>query len=106
MSYNKNTISTSKINAILKVLKNLNQSYSLKEIGVVKGYGVNDDCAETDIHKLRRLEYDDNVIIERMVRQTDCDADDVIESIEFKKSEELEDLKLEVTFDNEVGAYL
>jgi len=108
MGWNKNTTSASSIDTTLKVLKELGESYSLKEIGIVTGYGLNDDLPndESKKYKLRRLEYKDKVIIEQIIRNTDCDINDVIISKEFKKGEEPKDFELERTYDNDLGKYV
>ncbi len=51
-------------------------------------------------YKIRKLEYKDNVVIEQMVRTSDCDSDDTILSIRFKKGEVPSDWKIEVTIDD------
>ena len=105
MSYNKNTINKSTVDATIKLLKELKIPYKVKILGQVMGLGLNDDIWGEDIkeeihcdHKyydIRRLEYRDVVILEKMIRNKDCDIDDYIMSYEFKKGLEPKDWKVE-----------
>lgn len=92
MSYNKNTLNLSLLNFVVNTLDNLNVSYNLIEIGKIKGMGLNDYNEE---YPIRRLEYSDNVILECIERDCDCDVDDVILSVEFKLKDEPEDWEIE-----------
>jgi len=107
MSWNKCTTSSSKIDVTLNLLKKFGKNYKLSEIGFFEGNGLNDEIEyeKFKIYKLRKLEYEDVVIMERIVRQSDCDADDIIESKEFKKGKEPKKWPLEITYDNENGKY-
>ena len=98
MSWNKNTINLSFVDATVKVLRNLEIPYSLSPRWYARGYGVNDgDDKEYPLH---RLQYNKIVILERMERTTDCDTDDVITSTQFNLEEEPKDWKYEITEEN------
>ena len=85
MSWDKNTIITSSVDSIIETLSNLNTPYCLEEIGKVRGYGLNDDYNGVDFYPLRKLEYGDFVVLEQIIRTTDCDTDDTIISKSFPK---------------------
>ena len=85
MSWDKNTRRTSEIDTIIKVLKELDVKYSIEIIGEVRGYGLNDDYSETYKHQIRKLTYNNFVVLEQMIRNEDCDFDDVIISQKFDK---------------------
>ena len=91
MSWNKNTISLSEIDSTMGVLKDLNVDFRCEEIGKVRGCGLNDywnyELGEK-YYSMRRLIYDDSVILEQMIRVNDCDVDDVIISSKFDKEKE------------------
>ena len=94
MSWNKNTIKISEIDIIINLLQELNTPYKLTILGKVKGLGLNDTG---DVYyEIRKLEYKDIVILERMERSKDCDADDVIVSYVFEKDKEPENWKIEI----------
>lgn len=97
MSYNKNTIRRSEIDKTIELLKEFKTDFKLTTIGVVTGYGLNDDYAKSDKHEIRKLEYNDFVILEQMVRNKDCDMDDIIISIKFKKDKLPKKWKIEKT---------
>ena len=86
ISWNKNTINRSEINKTIELLKEFKVDYKLKILGKVRGDGLNDDINGTPEHEIRRLEYNDFVILEQMIRSQDCDIDDVILSFKFEKS--------------------
>ena len=46
---------------------------------------MNDDYNDTNEYEIRKLEYNDFIIVEQMNRDPDCDGDDVICSFKFKK---------------------
>jgi len=96
MSWNKNTVSYSEINATITVLKELGQEYKLTILGTVPGHGSNDEYKSK--YDIRKLEYKDTVIIEQMKRHFDCDSDDIIISFRFTGDDKIpEDWKLEIT---------
>ena len=83
MSYNKNTINFSQIDALLIVLDDLKQPYSLFILGEVGAYGMNDDDRQSyPIRKLVCFESTGikRTIVEQMRRSDDCDANDYIMS--------------------------
>ena len=85
MSWDKNTIITSSVDSIIETLNNLNTPYCLEEIGKVRGDGLNDDYNGIDFYPLRKLEYEGFVVLEQIIRTTDCDTDDTIISKSFPK---------------------
>lgn len=99
MSWNKNTTSTSKIDAVTWVLDFLGIPYELDILGHVIGLGLNDDYENNKTYPIRRLEIKNKVILEQMVRNNDCDTDDVIVSYIFDKEDEPEDWDLEIGLD-------
>lgn len=103
MSWNKNTRNESEVNSVVRTLKKLGVKYKLTTIGSVQGMGLNDDYRKSSLYKLRKLEYKDVVLLEKMVRSTDCDSDDVIISKEFKANKLPSEWVLEIVFDNDTG---
>lgn len=103
MSWNKNTIITSKIDATIDTLKNCGVDFELTEIGRVLGMGLNDTYGSSIVvgddghYPIRRLAYKNIVILEVMVRNPDCDGDDHIMSHEFDSGEEPKDWEITTT---------
>ena len=99
MSWNKNTISMSEIDSTMGVLKDLNVDFRCEEIRKVRGYGLNDylmnEFGKTQ-YSLRRLTYDNFVILEQIIRDSDCDIDDIIVSSKFTRDKEPDDWKIEI----------
>ncbi len=105
MSWDKNTVNMSNIDGTILTLKKLGVPYKVTILSKVKGLGLNDDIFEEDIkgilhpgiryYDIRKLEYKDTIILEKMLRDNDCDFDDVIVSYEFKKGQEPKDWKTE-----------
>ena len=92
MSWDKNTINQSNLNAVKDVLDDLKIKYTLVIKECVRGSGLNDDmCGEMRVYELRRLSYRNFVILEQMNRTSDCDADDTITSQKFTKENEPKD---------------
>jgi len=96
MSWNKNTINRSEINKTIELLKELNVKYVLKTLGKVPGYGLNDEINNTLKHEIRKLIYNDFIIMEQMIRGQDCDIDDSIFSFKFEKSKVPKKWKIEI----------
>jgi hypothetical protein len=92
MSWNKNTVPSFVIDRMMIDLHNNRRPYTLFILGYVPGHGLNDDF-ETE-YPIRRLEYGNDIIQEIMLRDPDCDGDDVIEAREYSK-EDLPNLPLE-----------
>lgn len=86
MSWNKNTVIVSEIDAAIKVLEAYKKPYSLTVIGTVIGRGLN-DLANTK-YPIRRLSFEDRVILEAMFEAGDCDSDDWLISEEFSLENE------------------
>ena len=94
MSWDKNTISISKLEAVKETLDGLNIPYQLSIIDTFRGRGLNDDpyMDGTDtIYELKRLQYAEKVILEYVELDADCDVDDVIYSEQFKLGYEPEE---------------
>lgn len=94
MSWDKNTINCSHLNAVKQTLDNLGIEYCCTTIGRFSGRGTNDDPymdgTET-LYFLQRLQYGTRVILEYAVLDADCDVDDVIHSSEFDLKDEPKD---------------
>ena len=81
MSWNKNTVIFSEVDAVARTLEELGTPCNLSVIATFRGRGLND--MEDTKYDLRRLEYSDTVILEYVVLSADCDADDCILSARF-----------------------
>lgn len=101
MSWNKNTIVASEIDSVIRTLDDCKASYDLTTLGEVTAMGLNDDYNGINRYPVRRLEYQNTVILEQMQRTHDCDMDDCLVSCRFKKGEEPKDWKLEIFDDCE-----
>jgi len=88
MSWDKNTVRVSNLDAIKQTLDNLGVPYQLTTIGFVKGRGLNDEMLELPPHPIRRLQYGDRVVLEHIEQDADCDTDDIITSQEFALEKE------------------
>lgn len=100
MSWDKQTIHQSEVDAITKVLDILSVPYSVKIIGEALdrgGYMFDDEKPIS----LRRLEFVNRVVLERVIRTADCDADDTIVSEMFYVNQEPQKWELEITYDEE-----
>jgi len=99
MSWDKNTVIVSEIDKTIELLEEFNIKYKLTIIGTVEGYGLNDDLNMFDgvskNYEIRKLEYKDKVIMEQMIRDEDCDANDYIVSRKFDKSKAPKKWKIE-----------
>lgn len=104
MSWDKNIINTSAINNTISVLEKLGTPYTVTTLGKVRGRGLNDKIwmeknedayPICTIYTLRKLEYKDVVLLEKIIRNSDCDVDDFILSFEFKKGHEPRDWEIE-----------
>lgn len=103
MSWNKNTINASEVDATIKVLKKIGTPYQVEELGTVQGMGLNDDYFGSGEYNCRKLTYGNTVLMEQMSCHSDCDMDDYFVSVEFEKGKEprKEDWKLSVCVDDE-----
>jgi hypothetical protein len=102
MSWDKNTIVHSEIDAIISIFEEIHYPYKLKILGEVMGCGLNDDDGQ--IYSIRSLEYKTKkgyniVLLERMERTSDCDGDDYIVVHKFNKKDVPKNWKLEITDD-------
>ena len=109
MSWNKNTISMSEIDSIMGVLKEMNIDFKCEEIGKVRGCGLNDywNCGpdEEKYYSLRKLAYDNFIILEQIIRANDCDIDDIITSSKFDKDKEPSDWEIEIVEEEDEDDY-
>lgn len=86
MSWNKNTIVTSTVDATVEILTDLSYPYNLQIKRLIQGIGIND--LEVREYPLRRLQYGKWVILEKMIRHSDCDIDDTIVSYKLTLEDE------------------
>lgn len=93
MSWDKNTVNLSDVDSRIHVLNQIGISYSLITLGEVGGHGLNDFDGKT--YPIRQLKYKDIVVLEQMIREDDCDFDDMIISYEFFAQEEPKNWPLE-----------
>jgi len=91
MSWDKNTISFSDIDAVIDALKDIGIDYKLSVLTRVVGRGLNDDYMGREFWELRRLEYGNTVYLEKIEQDAECDTDDIITSHKFTKSTEPKD---------------
>lgn len=97
MSWNKDTINVSEIDSTIRVLETLNEPYKLIILGEVMGLGLNDTLGHgQEEYPIRKLEFRDKVVLERMDRTEDCDADDYLVSFMFDKNKVPKKWKLEI----------
>lgn len=111
MSWDKETINMSAVDGTISVLENLGTPYTLTILGKIKGREFNDDISkydeegnpnfETREYAMRQLEYKDVVLLEKIIRNSDCDIDDYIISYEFKKGYEPKDWEIEERQNND-----
>jgi len=95
MSWDKNTINMSTIDDIIQVLKDTKTSFKVTTVKEVRGYDLNDT-----LYKLQKLEYANKILIDQMIRTTDCDTNDVIITRKFKKGKVPKIFKAEITIQN------
>jgi len=85
----------SAIDGTISILEKLGISYKVTELGRILGLGLNDDYREEKDYPIRKLEYRDTILLEKMMRNSDCDMDDYIISYEFVKGHEPKNWKIE-----------
>jgi hypothetical protein len=88
MSWDKNTVNLSELEATRKVLDDLGIPYQISVIAKFEGRGVNDEFEGHPIYELKRLQYFDKVILEYVNLHPDCDIDDIIYSEKFSLEDE------------------
>ena len=93
MSWDKNTINMSNLDAVKEILDDLKVKYTLEVKKKVRGYGLNDATfgEEDKVYELHRLAYRGFVILEQIKRTQDCDANDTIISRKFTRETEPKD---------------
>uniref|UniRef100_A0A6M3K4N9 Uncharacterized protein n=1 Tax=viral metagenome TaxID=1070528 RepID=A0A6M3K4N9_9ZZZZ len=104
MSWDKNTISLSGLDAVIGTLLDLGIDHEVSIIAEFHGRGLNDDYLDLSPHKLRRLEYGKWVILEKVEQDADCDTDDCILSCKFELDKEPKDWQPIVSTDK-TGEY-
>jgi hypothetical protein len=107
MSWDKQTIKTSELDGIMKVLDLLNEPYTLEVKQTVMGRGINDDSwfvGKDKTYELRRLQVRDIVVLEQIEQDGDCDTDDYIKSEIINAAEEPKDWQYIVKTDK-TGEY-
>ena len=91
MALLKKTVLLSKLDRIAMGLKDKKVDPRITIIGRVKGRGINDFILQREdykTHTIRKLEYNDCIILEQFVQVKDKELDDYIISKKFKKGEE------------------
>ena len=105
MSWDKNTTISTKIDDTVEVLRENDIPYTLEILGKVEARGLNDTCTGTKYYSIRKLSYQNFVIMEQMIRDPDCDIDDVITSEKFKKDNVPENWRIDVEIDELTGNF-
>jgi len=88
LGWDKNTIVQTAVDFTLGILKRMDIPHTITTLGHVSGQGMNDSYSDSGNYSIRRLEYHGKVLLERMERSYDCDADDYLVSQEFPKGQE------------------
>lgn len=90
MSWTKNTIQLSVVNDLIDRLKKDSIPYKVSLLGKVQGNGLNDLSRITEEYKiyvLRRLDYEDKIVLEQIIQTNDMQLDDFVLSHLFYKRE-------------------
>ena len=93
MSWCKNTINQSELNAVKRVLDHFKIMYKESIIAKFEGNGLNDMYKEDPTYYLRRLEYNNKIILEYVEINLNPDFDDIVKSTEFNLEDEPKDWK-------------
>ena len=91
----KKTVNLSKIDIIVTELKRKRKEHSLVVLDKVKGRGIN-DIDDNNHYLVRRLEFDNYVILEQFIQIKDTDIDDFIVSRVFAVDQEPKSWKAKV----------
>jgi len=91
MSWDKNTVNCSSLDAIKDILGKHGIPYKISTLTTVEGRGLNDDFCHLPPWELRRLEHGGYVTLEWIEQDADCDTDDIIQSETFFPEEEPKD---------------
>jgi len=86
MSWDKQTINLSKLDAVRDTLEEVGVPFRESVIATFRGAGCNDP--DYEMYDLKRLAYRDTVILEYVTMDSDCDANDYIQSIQFDLKDE------------------
>jgi hypothetical protein len=89
MSWDKKTVSFSRINSFIEILELLNHPYELKIVKAVKDNGndYNYDEESNGLINLHTLTFNDKIVVDYIQRSDDCDTDDYIHSVIMNQSE-------------------
>ena len=101
MSWNKNTLFASEIDVMIPQIVAVGRTFSLHELGRVPALGLNDEEEDRENYPIRRLAWDDHVVLEQMLRSPDCDGTDVVRSVRFRKDNEPQEWPVEETLPEE-----
>ena len=102
MSWNKNTRGNTRIDDITEVLEENDISYTLEILGKVEARGLNDTYTGTKYYCIRKLTYQNFVIMEQMIREPDCDIDDIIIATKFYKDSVPDNWEIEEEIEDEL----
>lgn len=83
----KKTVNLSKIDLLVRELKRKRKEHSLIVLDKVKGLGIN-DIDDNHHYLVRRLEFDNYVILEQFIQIKDTDIDDFLVSRVFMVNQE------------------
>lgn len=99
MSCSKDVLLASEVDITIRALRDLKRPFSMRVLGQVKGMG-----NEDGFYQIRRLAFNNIVILEQMVRMNDCDLSDVLTSREFSLQTEPKDWPIEIELNpNKIG---
>ena len=100
MSWNKNTINNSQLYTFAYTFGKVRRPINIEIIGYAEGYGLNDIYEDNiGLYPIRKLSFDDIVVLEQMQRTVDCDTDDTIVSIMFDADKVPSDWPIEITIE-------
>lgn len=103
MSWDKQCYNMSQILQTVEILKKTKTEYNLSVLGEVVNMGnamLYGDEFEENI-KLYKLDFQDEIWLDKMIRTCDCDSDDYVQTYKFKKGEEPHEWWLEEYTDYE-----
>ena len=89
MSYNKKIINISKVDFAIEILEDLNIPYNCEIIGKVR-------VMVDDYYNIRRLDYNNFVILEQLIRTKNYDFDNIFTSSKFNKDKEPDNWQMEI----------
>lgn len=86
MSFNKYTLNLSRVDVISHYLREKKCEFTIKNLDKIDGRGINDLIPYKEqkrVYSIRKLQYLDKVLLERMIRTKDIEIDDYFISQEF-----------------------